>query len=316
MGFGGGSKPKAPELKIPASPFSTLGEVNFASPFASSQSEIVPFYKGARSNRINTTTQLTPELQQAAGSAQQGFGAGLEYLAQNPSQRMADISGGRDLYYNVLADQLASAENKALGRARVFGQTRGLSDSTTQGAAVAGVLDDSLKREREAQLAAFNLGQQTASNQVGTTLGAISGLNNLSTPLGQLVSGQLIQGRQFGDQYAQQKATAEYEAAYRQYQQELQQYNQNKAGWGQAIGLLSPLGAAPIYSAITGDPTALQVGAKTYQNVMGSAVPMLMGGGGGLSSLGSTFGGTNVNATTPSFSPTNQFLQSSGAAFI
>lgn len=316
MGFGGGSKPKAPELKIPASPFSTLGEVNFASPFASSQSEIVPFYKGARSNRINTTTQLTPELQQAAGSAQQGFGAGLSYLAQDPSQRMADISGGRDLYYNVLADQLASAENKALGRARLFGQSRGLSDSTTQGAAVAGILDDSLKREREAQLAAFNLGQQTATNQVGTTLGAISGLNNLATPLGQLVSGQLIQGRQFGDQYAQRKAQAEYEAAYRQYQQELQQYQQRQAGWGQAIGMLTgPIGGG-IYSGITGDPTALNTGVNTAFKVAGAALPFFTGGTGGLSSLGSTFGGTNVTASTPSFSPTNQFLQQSGAAFI
>lgn len=321
MGFGG-SKPKAPKFKAPSSPFSTLQDVSFDSPFASSSSEIVPMYKGARTNVINTQSQLNQPLQQAAESAQQGFGAGLSYLAADPSQRFADISGGRDLYYNVLSDQLRSAENKALGRAALQGQSRGLSNSTTQGAAIAGIMDDSLKREREAQLAAFNLGQQTATNQVGTTLGAISGLNNLTTPLGQLVSGQLIQGRQFGDNYAMNKAQAEYQAKMAQYQQELQDRQNRLGAIGQfaSLGGLFPLGGA-ITGLATGSPEILGMAGQQYgqlgSNLIGAALGTGgFGGGGGLSSLGSTFGGTNVNATTPSFSPTNQFLQNSGAAFI
>jgi len=322
MGFGGGSKPKAPELKIASSPFSTLGEVNFDSPFASSMSEIVPFYKGARSNRINTTTQLSEPLQQAAESAQQGFGAGLSYLAADPSQRFADISGGRDLYYNVLADQLASAENKALGRAALQGQSRGLSNSTTQGAAIAGIMDDSLKREREAQLAAFNLGQQTATNQVGTTLGAISGINNLATPLGQLVSGQLIQGRQFGDNFAMQKAQAEYQAKLNQYQQEMQDYNNRLSSIGNiaSLGGFFPLGGM-VTGAAMGSPEIMGMAGQQYGELGGNLIGAALGtggfGGGGLGSLGSTFGGTNVSASggNMGFSPTANFLARDNGGF-
>lgn len=328
MGFGGGSKPKAPELKIPTSPFSTLQDVSFDSPFATASSEIVPLYKGARTNVINTESQLNQPLQQAAESAQQGFGAGLSYLAADPSQRFADISGGRDLYYNVMADQLASAEKKALGRAALQGQSRGLSNSTTQGAAIAGIMDDSLKREREAQLAAFNLGQQTATNQVGTTLGAISGLNNLTTPLGNLVSGQLIQGRQFGDNYARAKAQAEYQAKLVQYQQDMQDYQQNR-GFGGSIGSLIGAGLAIGAAPFTGGaslsllPAATSLGGGIGSFATGGTPSqvgnILSPGLGSLGSLGSTFGGTSVNAApatgveiTP-FSPTANFLQQNNA---
>lgn len=324
MSFGRGSKPEAPELKIPSSPFSRLNVVDFNSPFAGSRSEINRSPIGKKSNRIETNTELSQPLQQAAQSAQQGFGAGLSYLAADPSQRFAEISGGQDLYYNVLADQLASAEKKALSRAAVQGQSRGLSDSTTQGAAIAGIMDDSLKREREAQLAAFNLGQQTATNQVGTNLGAISGLNSLAMPLGQLASSQLIQGRQFGDQYAANKAQAEYQAAMAQYQQDLKDYN-SKAGWGGSLGSLAgaalAIGAAPFTggASLAFLPAAASLGGGIGSFATGGSpqgVGNILGPGlGSLGSLGSSFGGTSVSAAPSGgmgFSPTSNMLSSQG----
>lgn len=266
MGFGG--SPKQPELNIPASPFSRLAKTTFDGPFAQVTSNLVKARPGSKAMRLANTARLSQPLQQAANSAQEGFGAGLAYLAEDPSTRFASIAGGNDLYYNVLADQMRSAETAALGRAALQGQSRGLSDSTTQGTAIAKIMDDRLKRERESQLAAFNLGQNTATNQVGTTLGAISGLNALTTPIAQFTGGQLMQGRQFGDNFAMQKAQAEYQAQMAAYQQALA----NQSGWGTAIGSLSPLGGA-IHSGITGNPAGFGAGVSTFNNIVGAMMP-------------------------------------------
>lgn len=302
MGFGGGGK-KPPKLKIPASPFSTLLRTDISGPFATARSRIKRISPQTRATEVVTTSGLTPELQGAAASAQRGLAGSLGYLEQDPSQRFQSITGGSDIYYNALADQLRRQEELALGRAAAFGQSRGLANSTLQGSALAEIFDDRLKRERDAQLAAFNLGTQMATQNVGTNLGAISGLNNLVSPLAQLASSQVIQGRQFGDQFAAQKARAEY-------QSDLNRFNfdqQRRSGFGRAIGSLTgPIGGA-IYSGITGDPAALNAGVGVFSNVLGAALPFFAGGlGGGLPSLGA------VSAPAPGFSPTAQALSSRG----
>lgn len=272
-------KKKPPQPKIPSSPMSSLTETSVTSPFATGLSQLQT--TGGKTS-INSSSTLVPELQQAAGTAMGGFNSGLSYLNLNPQERFNAITGGNDLYYNVLADQLAKAQDTALARAQTSARARGLTNASTTGGAIGSILNDSLRREREAQLASYNFGTQQATNQVGTNLGAISGLNQLSSPLAQLAGSQLISSRQFGDQYAQQKAQAEYNAAMDAYK--IQQQN---AGWGSGLG--SILGAG-IGLATGGAGSAL--------------IPVLGGIGGGIGGLAT--GGNGANSFASAIGPMSQ----------
>lgn len=267
MSFGGSSKP--PEYKAPTTYLGRLGRVESTSPFADSRTAFlnIPGAKAKNNIRMVTSSRPTPLLKEGINLGGNLMNANLGYLNQTPDQRFASITGGNDLYYNVLADQLASAEQKALGRAAVQGQSRGMSNSTTQGAAIANIMDDRLKREREAQLAAFNLGQQTATGNVSTGLGVLSGINNIVTPQAQATAAQLGQLRSVGEQINMQNAQREYESAMARYQAD-----QVNSGWGGSIGSLAGsalgLGLAPF----TGGASL-------------KAIPVLSGFGGGIGSI-------------------------------
>lgn len=281
MSFGKPKKP--PTQKTPASPFSTLEQTSYQSPFATGRSDLAPVVIGGKTyNELNTTTELTPQLQQSANTAQTGFGSGLDYLSQSPDQRFQSITSGNDLYYNVLADQLAQAQNMQLARAGMQGQSRGLQNSTTTGAAQAGILNDALRRERENQLASYNFGTQQATNQVGTNLGAMQGIQALSAPAAQMAAQQMMQGRQFGDQYAMQKAQADYQSAMAQYQQQ-----QASAGWGSGIGSAIGAGLSLAAAPFTGGASLSYLPAAA---ALGGTVGSFGTGGTGGNSLGSAIG--------------------------
>jgi len=284
MGFGGSSPP---EYKAPTTYLGNMRQVRSDNPFAYTQSTFShargangKTLRGPNSIALSTVTRPKEFIQQGIDTAGNVMNQNLSYLQQDPNQRFASITGGNDLYYNVLADQLASAERQALGRAKLFGQSRGLTNSTTQGAAVGKIMDDSLKREREAQLAAFNLGQQTATGNVGTGLGVLSGINNIISPQATQTASMLGNLRTTGEQINQENAMREYQSAMAQYQQQ----QANQAAWGKALGMVSPVGGA-IYSGITGNPQGALSGATTFSNMFGAAMPMLTGSAGG-STLG------------------------------
>jgi hypothetical protein len=272
-------KKKPPQPKIPTSPFSSLTNTSVASPFATGSSSLTT--AGGKTS-LDSSSILAPQLQTAATTAMGGFNSGLDYINQNPQQRFDSITSGNDLYYNVLADQLSKAQDTALARAQITGRSRGLENSNTTGAAMGSIYNDALRREREAQLASYNFGTQQATNQTATNLGAIKGLNELSSPLASLAGSQLMQGRMAGDQYARDKAMAEYQAQLQAYQ--LQQQN---SGWGSGLG--SILGAG-IGLATGGAGSAL--------------IPLLGGIGGGIGGLAT--GGNGANSFSSAIGPLSQ----------
>lgn len=291
MSFGGDSPPS---YKAPSTYLGNLSQTRTLSPFADTSSrfrnkrDIDTGKRFTGKNAIELMTEIRPKefVQRGIDTGGDVMNTNLEYLTQDPSQRFAAITGGNDLYYNVLRDQLESAEDKALGRARLFGQSRGLSDSTTQGAAIAGIMDDSLKREREAQLAAFNLGQQTATTNTGTGLAVLSGLNSILQPQASANLSALGSLRKTGEEINMQNAMREYQSKLAQYQ--AQQANQS--AWGRAIGALTgPVGGG-IFSAITGNPSGLQTGTDMMYNIAGAALPYFTGGMSGIGNLGSAGG--------------------------
>lgn len=291
----GGSKP--PEYQAPNTYTNRLKQSYVENPFARTESvfqtalnsEGKPI-KSTNNVALRTTTKPSEALQQGINLGGNVINRNLEYLQQAPDQRFASITGGNDLYYNVLADQLSKAQEQALGRARVAGQSRGLTNSTTQGAAIASIQNDALRRERENQLAAFNLGQTTATGNVGTGLGVLSGIGNIINPMQSQNLSTLANLRSQGDQIAMQQAQAKYQSDMARFQQQ----QANLAAWGQAIGGISPLGGF-VFSGATGNPGGAVAGSQTFQNVLGALTGGMMGGGGSsLGSLSSAQSGTFI----------------------
>lgn len=200
---------KAPDFKAPQNPYGKLTLVRSDNPFVNTVSKL---QKVGKNYRQDTTSQLAPDLQKARDTSGAGLNTNLQYLQQDPTQRMASITGGNDLYYNALQGQLNKAEDQATGRSQLAARTRGLTNSTTQGTALAQIANDRLQRDREAMLGAFGLGQNTATQNVGTNQGVLGSLYSMVQPMTQQTSSQLMQGRQFGDQMNMQIAQAQYQA--------------------------------------------------------------------------------------------------------
>lgn len=284
---GGGSKP--PAYKAPNSYLGNLSQTRTVTPFADTNSrfrnkrDVTTGKRMTGKNAIELYSETTPSAFMQEG-IDQGAGlmnSNLAYLNQTPDQRFASITGGNDLYYNALRGQLDLQNQQAMGRAQLGAASRGMVNSTAQGGAIAGIQNDALRREREAQLAAFGLGQQTATGNVGTGLGVLSGINNIISPQQQVNQTQLGGLRTTGEQINQQNAMAKYQSDMARFQQQ----QANQAAWGQAIGGLSPLGGF-IHAGVTGNPAGAVAGSQTFNNVMGAMMPM-MGGmpGGGMGGL-------------------------------
>lgn len=199
----------APDFKAPQNPYGKLTLVRSDNPFVNTVSKL---QKVGKNYRQDTTSQLAPDLQQARDTSGLGLNTNLQYLQQDPDQRFASITGGNDLYYNALQGQLDRAERQATGRSQIAAGNRGMTNSTTQGAALAQIANDRLQRDREAMLGAFGLGQNTATQNVGTNQGVLGSLYSMVQPMTQQTSSQLQSGRLAGDQMALQIAQQEYAA--------------------------------------------------------------------------------------------------------
>ena len=200
---------KTPKFNAPQNPYGKLTLVRSDNPFVNTVSKL---QKVGKNYRQDTISQLAPDLQQARDTSGAGLNTNLQYLQQDPTQRMATITGGGDLYYNALQGQLDRAEQQATGRSQLAARSRGLTNSTTQGTALAQIANDRLQRDREAMLGAFGLGQNTATQNVGTNQGVLGSLYSMVQPMTQQTSSQLMQGRQFGDQMALNIAQQQYAA--------------------------------------------------------------------------------------------------------
>lgn len=290
----------APDFKAPQNPYGKLTVVRSDNPFTNTVSKL---QKVGKNYRQDTVSELAPDLQQARDTSGAGLNTNLQYLQQDPTQRMDSITGGSDLYYNALQGQLNKAEQQATGRSQIAAQTRGLTNSTTQGTALAQIANDRLQRDREAMLGAFGLGQNTATQNVGTNQGVLGSLYSMVQPMTQQTSSQLMQGRQFGDQMAMSIAQNEYAA------------DKAKADAKNAmIGNLVKAGISVGLAPFTGGAS---LSGLTSLNFGGS------GGGGGQSSpmkfsLPSWLGGTPSMAPSASGIPgaSSNYFSSQGLGFV
>jgi hypothetical protein len=292
---------KTPKFNAPQNPYGKLTVVRSDNPFVNTASKL---QKVGKNYRQDTTSQLAPDLQQARDTSGAGLNTNLQYLQQDPTQRMATITGGGDLYYNALQGQLNRAEQQATGRSQLAARSRGLTNSTTQGTALAQIANDRLQRDREAMLGAFGLGQNTATQNVGTNQGVLGSLYNMVQPMTQQTSSQLMQGRQFGDQMA-------LNIAQQQYAADKAAADAKNAMIGNIIKAGLSVGLAPF----TGGASLTGL---TSLNMGGSG-----GGGGGQSSgmnfsLPSWLGGTPAMAPSASGIPgaSSNYFSSQGLGFV
>lgn len=153
-----------------------VNAAQFTSPFASGRSYI-------NGNTFATEATLNPSLQDAANIAQSGLSPNLQFLQQDPNQRVSFLTSGQDPYYNLLSETLRRNEADALGRSAVDAQAYGGLNSTAYGSAIGSILNDSILRKNSTMLDALNFGDQRARDNIDTNFGVINNLSDLANPL-------------------------------------------------------------------------------------------------------------------------------------
>jgi hypothetical protein len=178
--YKGPPKPKKPTVRPTVSSFGNMNEAGFDSPFGSGTSTLEPYKytdpvtgKVSTKNRITTQTHLTPGLQESADIAEGGLSSNLGYINRNPQEQVAYATGGQDPVYNVLHEQANQAFDNNLGRMRLDAFKGGGLNSTAAGAAYGNLAQQKNLYDNQILQSALAFGNQQATQNVGTNLGAI-----------------------------------------------------------------------------------------------------------------------------------------------
>lgn len=277
---GGTPKPKKQEVAKTSSVFKRTNETGFNSDFGNASTTMTPYMytdpltgQQTQQHRLETTTSLPEDLKQARTAAGTGLNSNLGFLQMNPNEQYDYMRAGNDPMYNLLSDQTQRNTDKALGRSLVNSRGLGTQNSTTAGAAQAGILNDSLLRANNDLLQAFTFGNENSRANLGANLNTLGSLANLVYPLGSASNANFMQAMASRDAASASTAAAQ-NAANMQYAQAMNQYNQQKsAGLGNmiggGIGALGSLALAPF------------TGGMSLMAMPGALSGMFSGGGGG-----------------------------------
>lgn len=213
------SPPKATAAKA-SNVFNKTNTATFGSDFGTGTSNI-------SNGVINTTSSLSPDLQQARTTAGQGLNSNLGYLAQSPDQVFGNMAAGSNPYYNQLQMQTQRANDQNVSNARLQAGQLGGANSTALGSTLGRLYADNGLQQSTNASNAFTLGQNAATGNVGTFQNSLTGLANLAYPLASSANSNLMadlasrnQTSQFNAGNQQQVNLANQQAALQQQQQQ------------------------------------------------------------------------------------------------
>lgn len=264
----------------------------------------------SRPKKIFTDLRLSPLLQRANKTAQQGLGTNLDFLNIDPNQRFTFIDSGRDPLFNILRDQALKEEQLARGRAQVNATSSGNLNSTAFGGLLGTIANDAVRRRNEDIIRALEFGDTQARNNVGTQLSTIGSLANLIYPLGTVTNQNLLTSmgaRDAGSQFnvsnnlqsqiqnaanslaaQQSNQGAALQAAQIEQQERLTNQARQQSFLGSLIGGIGTLALAPFS------------GGGSLGGGLASGLLGIGGGGGGSSISPASFGGsTNITTGLP-----------------
>lgn len=145
-----------------------------------------------KTGKVNTTSSLGPSYESALGNIGQGLQANTAYYQQDPTQRMAALEGGQNLFYNAL--QQASDRQYAQRSGETFADLsrRGLLSSSMTGGHIAQGLYDRGFQENQNKLAALQYLDQSHLNELQGQVQALSGIGNVALAPAQIANNNLM----------------------------------------------------------------------------------------------------------------------------
>lgn len=284
--YKGPPKPKKAKVEATPTAYDNVSSSSFSGPFGSGSSTL---NKGTGS--IDSTATLSPELQNSANLAQSGLSSNLAYINRNPQEQVNFATGGQDPYYNVLSEQANQAFDSNLGRLRLQAFKGGGLNSTAAGGAYGNLAYNKNLYDNQILLSALQHGNQQATQNAQTNLGAIGGLAQLVYPLSSAANAQLNTALQSKDRAAATTVAARNQAEAL-YNQQMMQYEQQRAAqaFGGALGsygaFIDPLG-------FTGSNPGKAMG--QLASIAGAAFGGPAGAAAG-SALGGAMGGYNFGS--------------------
>lgn len=277
-----GAKPAKAKVSPTVSGYQDVSGSSFNGPFGSGSSSFGAADPVTGKKQIDTSMSLSAPLQQAGNTASTGLNDNLAYLQRDPTEQVNHLTSGQDPLYNVLHEQSQRAYDQNLGRLHLDAQQAGGSNSTAAGAAYGRLMGDKGLIDNQNLYQGLSYGNQTATQNAGTNLGAIGNLAQLTYPLGSAANAQLNTAVQ-GQDRAQAATAQSQNTAENNYTASNNQYNQQKQ--------------AALWSAIGGTLSGgLAGGLSAYGGAMspqGAYVPQQFGG------PSSNFGAINPGYSNP-----------------
>lgn len=239
-----GKKPERQKVYDTKSTYGGLNEATFSGPFGSATSSISAKDPATGQRTMDTNMSLAPQLQQAGDTAMGGLNNNLGFINRDPNEQVSYLKGGQDPLYNVLKQQTQDTYDTNMGRLRLDAQKAGAGNSTAAGAAYGKLMGDKALTDNQVLLQGLNYGNQTATQNAGTNLGAIGNLAQLAYPLGSAANAQLNTGLQSQDRAFAATASAQNQAEAA-YTQQMNQYRANERNWiEQGVGTTLALAGA------------------------------------------------------------------------
>lgn len=299
--YKGGEKPKRQNVYSTPTEYDNVTSSSFGGPFGSGSSTL---NKGTGS--IDSTATLSPELQNSANLAQSGLTSNLGYINRNPQEQVNFATGGQDPYYNVLAEQAKQSFDNNLGQLRLQAFKGGGLNSTAAGAAYGNLAYNKNLYDNQILQSALQYGNQQATQNANTNLGAIGGLAQLVYPLESAANAQLNTSLQANDR-ADATTTQAKNAAEAQYHQAMAQYEAQKASqpFGGALGwygnFIDPLGFSVDPGKATGQ--FAQIAGAAFGGPAGAAAGSAINSGMGNSVYTPNFGSSGGYSSLPQMNP-------------
>lgn len=252
------SSKKKPKVQKVTSPFSGVQSYNVNLEGISSGTA----GKSADGKSLNVSGSLSPQLSQLNTGVQSGLLQNQDYINLTPLQKLEQLQGGGNAYYNAQNAILDKQLQDTIASQQARLSRNGLINSTTAGAAQAKAASDYALRDAILQNEAINFGQQQAIQSGGYNSALLNQLAQLQQAPASLANTNLFQAENLNTNVALQNAAAQNQANMAAYQ------NQGSL-MGSILGTVGTLGGA-----VVGGPIGSSIG-----SALGKIGGGLFGGG-------------------------------------
>lgn len=227
--MGGKKPPKAKSAKA-SSPYSGVNEYNVNLDGFGSANAL------KKDGKLNVTSSLAPALKPSYDAATSGLSSNLNYLNATPEQHLADLSAGKNSFYNLQNSINQRALDNQIGQAQSRFSANGLENSTVRGGFEGALASDSIFRDMATRQSSLDYlhGQAVSDAAVQNTV--LQGLaNNQQVPL-QLANQNIFHGLDNVSQTSQFNAQQQQQANMLNAQMQAQAQQAQQAMWGNIIG--------------------------------------------------------------------------------